>query len=204
MKLVQGQGSSLIRAQDVHTGELLDRSETSDERLLLGEISSTDGHRDREHGGHGDRNTADDDDENVRERDAAAVGDVSAGLVAEAELHGKLSDHEAGDDRDTKVADALEDRLEVARVLGRCDETRRLAEEGVLAGGVHDGVDVAGLDHAAREGLGARVLGDGERLAGETRLVDRERVTVEQLAVGRYDTTETQLDNVARYESIGR
>lgn len=73
-QLVRRKGARLVRAQDRHTRQLLNRRDTRDDGLVLRELLRADGERDGEHGGHGDGDTADEQDEDVVE--TAAVGVV--------------------------------------------------------------------------------------------------------------------------------
>ncbi len=50
-KLVGGEGTGLVRAENVDTGELFDGSDTGNNGLVLGELLSTDGKSDGKHTG---------------------------------------------------------------------------------------------------------------------------------------------------------
>jgi len=111
-----------------------------------------------------------------------------------------LDDHPDGDGDDAEVADGREHELEVAHVVGAVHQVRRLAEECVHAGGDDDGLDLSLLHGGAREDTLPRVLVDGQRLAGQRRLVDLERVALKQPGVGGDDVTELDADDVTGHE----
>ena len=78
-------------------------------------------------------------------------------------------------------------------LVGAIDEVGGLAEEGVDPGGNDDGLDLALLASGAREDLAPGVLGDWERLASESGLVDLQRVAFQEASVG--------WDNVAELDA---
>jgi hypothetical protein len=192
-ELVEGEGAGLVATEHVHAGHLLDGRHALRDGPLLRQAVGTDGHGDREHGGHGDGDAADEQDEEV-------VDAVAVRAVLDRVHDNDLDQHAGSDGDDAEVADGREHLLEVADVVGAVDEVRRLAEEGAHAGGDDDGLDLPLLDGGAREDLLPRVLVHGERLTGERRLVDLERVPLEQPRVGGDDVAELDADDVTGHQ----
>jgi hypothetical protein len=190
-ELVDGERARLVAAEHGHAGHLLDGRHALGDGALRGEAVRADGHGDGEHGGHGDGDAADEEHEEVV--DAVAVRAALDGVHDE-DLDGDAD----GDGGDAEVADGLEHLLEVARLVGAVHEVRRLAEEGVHAGGDDDGLELPLLAGGARVDAVAGALGHGQRLAGERRLVDLERVALEQAGVGGDDVAQLDADDVPR------
>ncbi len=69
-------------------------------------------------------------------------------------------------------------------------------------GGRPDGA-VAGDDEAARQHLVARILGDGERFAGEHRLIEAQTRRFEHHPVDGDLASEPQLDHVVEHDLVG-
>lgn len=65
--------SSLVRAEDSDSSELLNGGDTGNNGLVLGELLSSDGEGDGEDGGHGDGNTSDQEHQDVVESTAVRV-----------------------------------------------------------------------------------------------------------------------------------
>ena len=77
---------------------------------------------------------------------------------------------------------------------------RGFAEVGVRAGGVHHRVDFALTDNRTRKHRFARFGGDGQRFAGQRRLVDLNRIARQQARIRRHNVTQPQADDVARHQ----
>ncbi|WVZ73285.1 hypothetical protein U9M48_021611 [Paspalum notatum var. saurae] len=195
-ELVEGERAGLVAAEHVHPGHLLDGGHALGDGALLRQPVGADGHGHRQDGGHGDGDAADEQDEEVV--DAVAVGAVLDGVHDD-----DLDGHADGDGDDAEVADGREHELEVADVVGAVHQVRRLAEEGVHAGGDDDGLDLPLLHGGAREDPLARVLVHGQRLPRERGLVDLERVPLQQPGVGGDDVTELDADDVPGDEDGG-
>ena len=90
--------------------------------------------------------------------------------------------------------------MEVANVVGAVHKVGSLAEEGVDAGGDDYSLDLPLLAGRAREDLVTRILGDGQGLTSERRLVYLERVPIQQSSVCRHDIAELDADDVPRDE----
>jgi hypothetical protein len=140
-ELVEGQRAGLVAAEHVHAGHLLDGRHALGDGSVLGQFVGSDGHGDGQHGGHGDGDAADEEHEEVV--DAVAVAAVLDG-VHDDDLDGD------GDGDNAEDPDGLEHLLEVADLVGAVDEVRRLAEEGVQAGGDDDGLDLPLLARGPR------------------------------------------------------
>jgi hypothetical protein len=193
-ELVERERAGLVAAQHVHACHLLDGGHALGDGALQRQPVGPDGHGDRQHGGHGDGDAADEEHEEVV--DAVAVPAVLD------QVHDDDLDEDAdGDGGDAEVADGPEHLLEVAHLVGAVHQVRRLAEEGVHAGGDHHRLDLPLLArgpgvHAVPRGLGHR-----QRLPGERRLVDLEGVAVEEARVGGDDVSELDADDVAGDEN---
>ena len=105
-KLVGGEGTSLVRAQDGNTGQLLNSGDTGDDSLVLGELLSTDCKGDRKHGRHGNGDTTDQEDKNVIE--------TTTVVVTETGIENKdFCKHENTDRNEAERTDLSENLLQV-------------------------------------------------------------------------------------------
>ena len=80
---------------------------------------------------------------------------------------------------------------------------RGFAEVSVRTGGVDHRVDFALTDNRPRKHRSARFGGDGQRFACQRRLVDLNRIALQQASIRRHNVTQPQADDVARYQ-LGR
>lgn len=92
-------GSSLVRAEDGDSSELLNSGDTGNDGLVLGELLGSDGEGDRENGRHGDGDTSDQKDEDVVESTAVRV------------LEAGVEDDDLEDDEDSDGDEAEESDL---------------------------------------------------------------------------------------------
>ena len=116
------------------------------------------------------------------------------------ELEADQDDAEDHRGDDQEVADLCRGLLRVRGALaGRGDQAGGAAEEGLVAGGDHDGAHLALLGDAAGVALVADLLGDGQGFAGQRCLVDADVVTVDEPHVGRHDLAELDPEHVARH-----
>jgi hypothetical protein len=73
-----------------------------------------------------------------------------------------------------------------------------LAEEGVHSSGNDHGLDLALLTGGPREDFVPRAPGNWEGFSGKRRLVNLERVTLEETSIGRDDITKLDADDITR------
>jgi hypothetical protein len=145
-QLVGGEGTSLIRAKDGDTSQLLDGSNTSDDGLVLSELLSTDSESDRQDSGHGNGDTTDQEDKDIVKTTTVAVAEAS------------VEDEDLSDDEDTdgdqaERADLGQDLLQVTgSVVVLTDEGGSTTEEGVGAGRDNDTLSLTLLANGATEG----------------------------------------------------
>mmetsp|Transcript_7920 Transcript_7920/g.24309 ORF Transcript_7920/g.24309 Transcript_7920/m.24309 type:complete len:600 (+) Transcript_7920:1568-3367(+) len=197
LDLSRREGPGLVRAEHGHRGDLLHRGQVGHDGLLLGHLAGAERKRDLHDDGERDGDRGDEDGEAVRE-------DVDR-LLAAVELDEEDGDEEEDGDGHDELADlddgALEDALgRLGRLL---HEERGRAHLGEDARPLDEEVRVPRDDHAPREdalvSLAIGVLAR-ERLAGERGRVDRHRVAVEPVDVGRDRVAAAQEDDVARHE----
>jgi len=170
-ELVLGEGTSLVRAEDLNTSQRFDGRELLDDGLLLGEVGSTDGHGGGDDGRETDRDTDDGNGESELEDHDNRVRTVKAG---------NPDDQEGQNDKDQQDgADAVEHLREVtAAGAGGADEGSSTANEGVVTSGCDDEESFTTLDSRRGVALVTLALLNGERLARDGRLVDLEESTI--------------------------
>jgi hypothetical protein len=170
-KLVSSEGTGLVGAENVDTGEGLDGSELLDNSLLLGEVGGTDG----ESGGGDDWETDWDTDD---EKNKTVVEQVDGRVLWGSDLQMSVETTNPGekdeshDENQESRADGVHDSLEVTGVLGTLDERGSLSDEGTLGRAEDDGVGLATLATSGVVTDISDVLLDGERLSGHGRLID--------------------------------
>ncbi len=131
-KLVGGQSTGLVRAQDGDTSKFLDSGDTGDDGLVLGELLSTDGEGDGQDSGHGNGDTTDQEDQDVVE--TAAVLEAEAGVEDE-----NFRKNEDTDGDKAERTDLSENLLQVTSgVVILADEGGGTTEESVGTGGDND------------------------------------------------------------------
>jgi len=169
-KLVGSEGTSLVRAQDVDTGEGLNSSELLNNSLLLGEVGGADSE-----GGGGDDGKTDgdtDDEQNqsvVQERVGGSLGGSDLQVTEETTDPGEEDpEHDEDEKRGT---DVVHDGLEVTLVLSTLDKGGSATDERVLGRDLADGVGLAALATGGVVDDVAHELVDGERLTSDGRLV---------------------------------
>lgn len=169
-ELVGSEGTGLVGAEDVDTGEGLNGGELLDDSLLLGEVGGTDGESGGGDDGKTDRDTDDEEDKGVVEKvDGRVLWGRDLQMAEETTDPGE---QDPEDDKDEKrSSDGVHDGLEVTLVLGALDESSGATDERVLGGGEGNSVGLAALATGGVVDDIAHVLVDGERLAGDGRLV---------------------------------
>ena len=114
--LVGRQSTSLVRAENSDTSELLDGGDTGDDDLVLSKLLSTNGKSDRQDSWHGNWNTTDQEYKNVVQTMTVFVAETS------------IENKDLGDDENTKGdraegTDLSQDLLQVtSRVIVLADE----------------------------------------------------------------------------------
>lgn len=184
-ELVLGQGSGLVRAENLDTSEGLDGRELLDDSLLLGEVSSADGHGGGDDSGQTDGDTNDGDGQGELEDGDDAVGAVE---------RGNPGNEQGEDDKNEQdSSNSVEDLGEVtASGGGSVDEGGGTTNEGVVTGGGDDHEGLTTLDGGGSVAVVSLVLVDSERLSGDGRLVNlEESVFGHNAAISRNDSSLT-------------
>lgn len=166
-ELVLGEGTSLVRAENLDTGKGLNSGKLLDDGLLLGEVGGTDSHGGGDDSGETDGDTNDGDGKGKLEDLDDGVGAVE---------RGNPNDEESEDDEDKENGtDTVQDLSEVTRA-GRSsvNESSSATDEGVVTGGSDDDESLTTLDSGGSENLVTLVLVDSKRLAGKSRLINLE------------------------------
>ena len=195
-QLVLRQRARLVRAEHIHTRQLFDRGQSTDNGLLPGENARPHGHRDRQdrgqrhrHGGHGQNQG---ELERLHHRVAAKESDDQD------------EDHQDDRDNDEKIANLQDGLLKMADGVGFLDKLSSLAEVRLLSRGVDQSVDFA-LPHnrAGVHGL-FRLPRRRQGFSRQGRLVHFDRVASQQFGVCRHDVANAQPYHVAGDEFAGR
>mmetsp|Transcript_15235 Transcript_15235/g.50024 ORF Transcript_15235/g.50024 Transcript_15235/m.50024 type:complete len:809 (-) Transcript_15235:487-2913(-) len=194
--LVEGERASLVAAQHVHRRELLDGGEARHDSLLVRELARAERHCRGAHHLHRDRDGGDEQHHGERER-------AEKLLTVLEEVDEADGDEEDGH-HEQELGDLEENDLEVTNLVHRVDHCRRLAEEGVLAGGRHESLRLTSSDGGAHLGHVIRIKGDRERLARQRRLVHVDRVTLAQASVSRHSRARVERNAVTRHELVRR
>lgn len=166
-ELVLGEGTGLVRAEDLDTSKGLDGRELLDDGLLLGEVGGTDSHGGGDDSGQTDGDTDDGDTEGELEDLDDTIGAVE----------GRNPDDQEGDnDEDEQNStDAVEHLSEMTSAgRGSVDEGSGTADEGVVTGGSDDHEGLTTLDGGGSIHGVALALVDGKGLTGDGGLVDLE------------------------------
>nr|WP_241499234.1 hypothetical protein [Chromobacterium sphagni] len=189
-QLVLGQGSRLVRAQHIHAGQLLDGDQAAYDRLFFGEQARADGHRHGQYRGHRHRNRG----------HGEHQGELQGGEHCIAAINGDADDHRHQQYRkhDQVIAYLQHRALEMADGVRLLHQLRRLAEIGVDAGGIDQGVDFALADDGSGKDRIAGLACRGQGLAGQRRLIHLDRIACEQVGVRWHDVAQVQADDVAR------
>lgn len=88
-----------------------------------------------------------------------------------AKLNTELDDHPHSDGDQAGASNAGHDLLNVGDIVDTSNQKRSTTEEGVLAGGIHHGVLLAGLDGGTSIAHTTSKLLDGQGLSGKGSLV---------------------------------
>ncbi|KAH3673884.1 hypothetical protein OGATHE_001864 [Ogataea polymorpha] len=189
-KLVLGQGTGLVGTQDLDTGKRLDSRQFLDNGLLLGQVSSTDGHGSGDDGWKTDWHTNNGDGKGVSEDSDDLCGSVE----------GRSPDNQQSDnDQDEQGGtDTVQHLGEVTLTTrGLVDQSSSSTNEGGITGGSNNHQSLTSLDSGRREGWVSRSLVDGQRLTGKGGLVNLQETLIRnKLTVGRNNNTVFQLQNV--------
>jgi hypothetical protein len=172
-QLVSGQGTGLVRAENVDTSEGLDGGKLLDDSLLLSEVGSTDSESGGGDNGKTDGDTDDEHDQGVVEKSDRLVGALASdgdGNVTEETTDPGQEDEEHNQD-EKRCTDGVHDSLEVTLVLSALDERSSATDERVLSSGNDDTVGLAALATSGVVSDFAHVLVDSERFTGNGRLI---------------------------------
>ena len=101
---------------------------------------------------------------------------------------------------DQVVADLEHGTLEMADGSGPLNQLRRFAEVRVRAGRVHHGVRLTSTHDRTGKHCFAGFACGGQRLAGQRRLIDFDRISRQQTRVGRHDVAHSHPNDVTRNE----
>lgn len=138
-KLVGGEGTGLVGAEDGDTSQLLNSGNTGDDGLVLGELLSTDGESDGQDSGHGNGDTTNEQDEDVVE--TTTVGVVEGGVEDD--------DFEKDEDTDGDQAERTDLGENLLQVTGGIviltDEGSSATEESVGTSGDNDTLSFTSL-----------------------------------------------------------
>mmetsp|Transcript_13068 Transcript_13068/g.37678 ORF Transcript_13068/g.37678 Transcript_13068/m.37678 type:complete len:350 (+) Transcript_13068:3190-4239(+) len=208
-QLVQGQGSRLVRAQNVHARHLLDCRHTRDDGPVLCELECTQGQCHGENGGHGNGNTSNDNDEDVGQDRAVSVSSI-ARVIIHAETDAELDDDPDANGQQAHSTNLGHDLLDVGNVVGLPQQRSGPSKEGVHTRGVDNAVALSLLDGRTGEADVSGELLHRKRLSCQRRLVTLERrlalgravSLVKHLDVGRNDVSKTDDNNVSRHEVL--
>ncbi|TLD21338.1 hypothetical protein PspLS_09068 [Pyricularia sp. CBS 133598] len=189
-KLVLGESTSLVRAENLDTSKGLDSAELLHDSLLLGEVGGTDSHGGGNDSGETDGHTNDGDGQGELE-------DLNDAVVA---VERRNPDDQVGeDDQDQEnCADAVKHLSEVTSTSGgSVDKGGGATDEGAVTGGGDDDESLTTLDGRGSVALVALVLVDSKRLASDGRLVNLEvGIVGDNATVGGNDGTLLNLENV--------
>lgn len=166
-ELVLGQGTGLVRAEDLDTSKRLNGGELLNDSLLLSKVGSTDSHGGGDDSGKTDGNTDNGDGKSESEDIDDTVGSVE---------RGDPDDEEGEDDEDQENStDAVEDLSEVTSATsGLGDKGSSATDEGVVTSGGNDDEGLTTLDSGGSIAVIATVLVDSERLTSDGGLIDLE------------------------------
>ena len=166
-ELVLGQGTGLVRAENLDTSEGLNGGELLHDSLLLGEVGSTDSH-----GGGNDSGKTDGDTNNGDGEGEAENLDNTVGAVERR----NPDDQESDDDEDQEnCTNAVENLSEVTSATsGLGDKGSGATDEGVVTSGSNDEESLTTLDSGGSVAVVTLVLVDGERLTGDGGLINLE------------------------------
>ncbi|KUI57714.1 hypothetical protein VP1G_10929 [Cytospora mali] len=189
-QLVLGQGTGLVRAEDLDTSQRLDSGQLLDDGLLLGEVGSTDSHGGGNDSGKTDGDTNDGDGQGKAQDLDDGVGAVEAG---------NPDDEKGEDDQNQEhCADTVQDLSEVTRAgVGSVDKCGGTTDEGVVTSGGNNDEGLTTLDSGGSEALVALVLVDSQRLTSDGGLVNlQESILGDNATISGNDRTVLNLENI--------
>ena len=88
----------------------------------------------------------------------------------------------------------------MSNLIGAVDKVSGLAKESVDASGDDNGLDLALFDSGAREDLVAGAPPDRQRLSGESRLVDLQRVSFQEPSIRRDNVSQLDANDISRHQ----
>ena len=166
-KLVLGEGTSLVRAENLDTGKRLNGRELLDDSLLLGEVGSTDSHGGGNDGGKTDGDTNDSD----------GKGELKNGDNADGSVERGNPDHQVGqDDKNEEHGTNAVENLSEVTSTGRSarDKGGGATNEGAVTSGGNDDEGLTTLDGGRSIAGVTIVLVDGERFTSNGGLINLE------------------------------
>ncbi|PTD13270.1 hypothetical protein FCULG_00004147 [Fusarium culmorum] len=149
-ELVLGQGTGLVRAENLDTSKGLNGGKLLDDGLLLGEVGGTDGHGGSDDSRKTDRDTDDSNSKGETEDINNAIGSKKVGLT-----------------------NSVQNLSEVTSATSRLrDESSGTTNEGVVTSGSNDNEGLTTLDSGRSVTVVTMVLVDSERLSSDGGLIN--------------------------------
>jgi hypothetical protein len=189
-ELVLGEGTSLVRAENLDTGKRLDGGQLLDDGLLLGKVGGTDSHGGGNDSGKTDGDTDDGDSKGVLENQNNRVGAVE---------RADPDDQKGEDDEDEQNStDTVQNLSEMTLTAGSSvDESGGTTDEGVVTSGSDDNEGLTTLDTGRSIALVTLVLVDGKRFTSDGGLIDlKEGILGDDATIGRDNGTFLDLKNI--------
>jgi hypothetical protein len=189
-ELVLGEGTSLVRAENLDTGKRLDGGQLLDDGLLLGKVGGTDSHGGGNDSGKTDGDTDDGDSKGVLENQNNRVGAVE---------RADPDDQKGEDDEDEQNStDTVQNLSEMTLTAGSSvDESGGTTDEGVVTSGSDDNKGLTTLDTGRSIALVTLVLVDGKRFTSDGGLIDlKEGILGDDATIGRDNGTFLDLKNI--------
>lgn len=189
-ELVLGEGTSLVRAENLDTSKRLNGRQLLDDGLLLGEVGSTDGHGGGNDSGKTDGDTDDGNGKGVLEDQNNVVGTVE---------RADPDDQESEDDENEQNGTDTVKHLGEMTLTGgsSVDKSGGTTDEGVVTGGGDDNEGLTTLDTGRSIALVTLVLVDGKRFTSDGRLIDlKEGILGDDATIGGNDGTFLNLENI--------
>jgi hypothetical protein len=172
-QLVGGEGTGLVRAENIDTGKRLNGSKLLDDSLLLSEVGSTDSESGGGDNGKTDGDTDNEENQGVVEKSDRLVGTLTVGSdrnVTEETTDPGEEDEEHDQDEERR-SDGVHDSLEMTLVLGSLDKGGSATDERVLSSGDDNTIGLAALATSRVVSDFAHVLFDSKRFTGDGRLI---------------------------------
>ena len=194
-QLVEGQGTGLIRTQDVDAGHLLNGLQSGDNGFHFRQSQGPYRHGHRQHRGQGHGNGSHREDE----------GKLNQGQDRGAafQLYEDEHRHQPQAQVNQVIPDMQNSFLKMGHGPRGLDQLGGAAEISVVAGAEDQGHHLPLLGH--RPGIGdiPGFFAHRQRFAGQGRLVHTEKVSLKQLDVSGNDITQTEADNVPGNQVLG-